>query len=309
VLTCGDRFLIPVAVEESVVAEPKVNKPPAGPKVSPVRTIVSLVLLLVVGAVCVIELRAGLGQMLTGKAFAAKSEEGAFTGVKLSEAKGMVSMFPEETVHRETDSDIVYKYQWFSLLRPLLGETSPQMYLYADKDPEPNALGFYTEAEDDPPVRTAPAATSGAGGGPPAGMGMGMMPGMGGGGPGGGGPGGGGPGGGAGGRGPGGGGPGRGEGGRGRPAVEDDTATSDPAATDTAAPTDTPATDASDPAPAEPAATEPAKTEEDVPTSDAPATTEQDPAPPQYRMANDGFVKRRAILQGRQIRDLSAPSR
>ncbi|MFZ9089599.1 MAG: hypothetical protein ACO3FE_05860, partial [Planctomycetaceae bacterium] len=45
---------------------------PRGPKVSPARTIVSLVVLLIVGSVCVIELRAALGQYLSGKALLAR---------------------------------------------------------------------------------------------------------------------------------------------------------------------------------------------------------------------------------------------
>ena len=223
------------------MSQPKQHKPPAGPKVSPVRTIISLLLLLVVGVICAIELRAGLGQFLTGKAFATKSKEGEFEAVKLAEAKAMVSMFPTETLHRSTPGETVVKYEWFSLLRPLMGQTSPTMYIVAEGGDDPDALAYHTEADDEESV----AAPSAGGGGPPAG-GMGgpggmSMPGMGG--PGMGGPGMGGPGG------------GRGEGGKDRPAMEDD-----PAATDTPA-TDAPATDA--------------------PATDAPAGSEPGGVPPQ----------------------------
>ncbi len=234
------------------MAPPKENKPPAGPKVSPARTIVSLLLLLVVGVVCAIELRAGLGQYLTGRAFTAKcNKEGEFENIKLSEAKSLVSMFPSETVHRKSESDVVLKYEWFSLLRPLMGESSPKMYLIAGGGSDPIALAFHTEADDDVPVPVPS-----AGDGPPPGMGaggMGMMPG----GPGGGPPGIGGPGG------------GRGAGGKDRPALEGDPET--PATDGTATPaTDTPATDA-------PATDAPAT---DAPATDAPAGSEPDSKPP-----------------------------
>ena len=261
------------------MAQPKEHKPPAGPKVSPVRTIVSLLLLLVVGVVCAIELRAGLGQMLTGKAFAKKSEEGAFTNVKLSEAKSMVSMFPAETLHRSTPSETVVKFEWFSLLRPLMGESSPQMYVTAAGGDDPNALAYHTEAEDEETV--APNATGGGGplpagmgtGGPPAGMGMGGPGGMGMGGPGGmgmGGPGGMGPGG------------GRGDGGKGRPEMEEDPASTDVPAADAAPATEgtAPATEppATEPPATEPPATEPPATE--PPATEPPAASEPGGVPP-----------------------------
>jgi len=273
------------------VSQPKEHKPPAGPKVSPVRTIISLLLLLVVGVICAIELRAGLGQFLTGKAFAAKSKEGEFEAVKLTDAKSMVSMFPTETLHRSGPGETVVKYEWFSLLRPLMGQTNPTMYIVAEGGDDPDALAYHTEADDEEAVATPAAGTGGPPGGmsmpgmgPPGGM---SMPGMGG--PGMGGPGGGGPGGG--GRGPGG---GRGEGGKDRPEMEEEPAATDapatdaapaaegttPPATDTPA-TDTPATDApatDTPATDTPATDAPAT---DTPATDTPAASEPGGVPPQ----------------------------
>jgi len=53
---------------------------PKGPKVSPARTIVSLILLAVVGVVCLIEMRAGLGQYLSGKKTEAGTGKRRFRG-------------------------------------------------------------------------------------------------------------------------------------------------------------------------------------------------------------------------------------
>jgi hypothetical protein len=162
------------------VAEQNPKTPP-GPKVSPARTIVSLALLLIVGVVCIIELRAGLGQMLTGKAMAAKSEDGVFTGsgVTLEEAKGMLSLAPSESIERDDPTEIVYRYEWFSLLRPLMGETSPQLFLVTRKGDTPVAVAFHTSAEEEPETASSGAASAAA---PPTGM-PGMMGPPGGGGP------------------------------------------------------------------------------------------------------------------------------
>jgi len=146
-------------------------KSPTGPKVSPTRTIVSLVLLVIVGVVCIIELRAGFGQMMSGKAMAAKSEDGVFSGVTLEEAKGMLSLAPSESIERDDPTEIVYRYEWFSLLRPLMGETSPQLFLVSNKSDTPLAVAFHTSAEDELPAASSGGPDVGA---PPAGM-SGMM--------------------------------------------------------------------------------------------------------------------------------------
>ena len=79
-------------------------KSATSPKVSPARTVASLILLLVVGVVCAIELRAGFGQMMSGKSLAAKSNDGEFTDLSLEEARGMMSLAPESEYGRWRNS-------------------------------------------------------------------------------------------------------------------------------------------------------------------------------------------------------------
>jgi hypothetical protein len=178
------------------VSAPKVQTP-NGPKVSPARTIVSLVLLLVVGVVCVVELRAGLGQMWTTNAMKANTKDGEFDGMALGDAKKLISMAPAESVTQEDSQSVTYKYEWKSLLRPLMGETNPVVFLIASKREPSMALAYHTDPTEDPapvavplePMSTegaiiAPPNMGGGEGGPGmgAGMGGGMGSGMGGGG-------------------------------------------------------------------------------------------------------------------------------
>jgi hypothetical protein len=166
------------------VSDPKAQTP-TGPKVSPARTIISLVLLLVVGAVCVIELKAGLGQMWTTNAMKANSTDGEFDGLSLVDAKKMISMAPTESVAQEDSQSVTYKYEWKSLLRPLMGETNPVVFLIASKKEPQMALTYHTDPTEDPApvaVPLEPMSTEGAiipppntgGGGDGAGMGSGM---------------------------------------------------------------------------------------------------------------------------------------
>ena len=67
-------------------------KSATGPKVSPARTVASLILLLIVGVVCAIELRAGFGQMMSGKSLAAKSTDGEFKDLPLADARNLLSI-------------------------------------------------------------------------------------------------------------------------------------------------------------------------------------------------------------------------
>ena len=146
---------------------------PAGPKVSSVRTIFSLILLLAVLVVCVIEVRAGFGQFLTNKAFTNVSQNNMFQDVSFAEAQGMLAAFPSESPVEVLPTEDVHHYQWFSLLRPLMGGKSPEMYVTTDHSDPPKALTFYTSTEDNAyqaPVHPeavqmgqgdAPAATSG----------------------------------------------------------------------------------------------------------------------------------------------------
>lgn len=214
-----------------------------GPKVSGTRTLVSLVLLVVVLVVCVIELRAGLGHFLTLKAFNKKdvSENNLFKNVTFEVANGMIAAFPSKSAVKTGEFEDIHHYYWFSLLRPLMGEGNPEVFMTVDHSEPANAISFYTSTEGEleaapfDPNAPAPAPPMGTGGMP-------GMPGMDGGR-------------GAGGPGMGGGGGRRREGGGGgRPAMEDE---SEPAKSD-AEPAD---------APAEPANTPDAATPE--PKSDA----------------------------------------
>jgi len=127
---------------------------PKGPKVSPARTIVSLIILAVVGVICVVEMRAGLGQHLSGKALkqALGSEDSAATQktMKFVDAKALLSMGPKEEMYRETPYEKVYRYTWYSLLRPLIGEQNPQIFISVSAGEEALATGFYTSEDDQP---------------------------------------------------------------------------------------------------------------------------------------------------------------
>ena len=243
-------------------------KAPTGPKVSGTRTVVSLVFLVVVLVVCGIELRAGLGQFLTLRAFndVNVSENSLFKNKSFDEAHGMVAAFPSKSEVQTGVHEDVHHFYWYSLLRPLMGEKNPEVFVSADHGTPPNAVSFYTSTEGEVekmPVdpNAVPADSQMSSGGPmPKGMGMGMGMGMGG-------------------R-PGGGPPAGGPpaGGGIRPPMENDT--TDPAAPDApktegetgAAPTDAAPTDAAptDAAPNEPEpTTDPAKEDD---KSESPAT-------------------------------------
>ena len=222
-------------------------KPAKSPKVSPARTVASLILLLVVGVVCAIELRAGFGQMMSGKSLAAKSNDGEFTDLSLEDARGMISLAPKETIENH-GPDTYYHYEWYSFLRPLMGQTSPKLTIVATNEEKPMAMAFFASDETDSIAKPAPSIdgtadsgveASGMMGGP--GMGMGMS-----------------------------GGPDTGGGKSERPPMEDEPVSSDsPSPAETPAPaennvpadapaSETPAGDAPAPSSAAPAAEEPA---------------------------------------------------
>ena len=125
------------------------------PKVSPVRTVASLILLLVVGVVCAIELRAGFGQMMSGKSLAAKSNDGEFTDLSLEEARGMMSLAPKEIIENR-GPDTYYHYEWYSFLRPLMGQTNPKLTIVATNEEKPMAMAFFASDEIDSIAKPAP---------------------------------------------------------------------------------------------------------------------------------------------------------
>ena len=118
-------------------------------KVSPVRKAVSAVLLLIVSIVGFIELRASLGHRMSGQALAARANDGEFTDLSLAEATGLLKMATEATVEKRT-LDTVYRYEWYSLLRPLIGQQNPQITIVASNDEKPMALAFTTADEPAP---------------------------------------------------------------------------------------------------------------------------------------------------------------
>ena len=121
---------------------------PTGPKVSRGRTTFSLILLLVVLVICIIEVRAGFGQFLTNRAFTKVSQFNMFQNVSFADVQGMLAAFPSESPVEVLATEDVHHYQWFSLLRPLMGEKSPEMYVTTDHSDPPQALTFYTSTED-----------------------------------------------------------------------------------------------------------------------------------------------------------------
>ncbi len=155
---------------------------PKGPKVSPARTIVSLIVLAVVGSVCIIELRAALGQYMSGKALLARQSSdgvdgaGTFQDLSLADAQAMMTMFPSMEVMKQDEGETVFRYSWTSLLRGLIGEEEPQIYLVGTSGDSPMAVTFFT----DPTDFAAMQPVSAGGNIDPAGGPGGMMPGGGG---------------------------------------------------------------------------------------------------------------------------------
>lgn len=150
---------------------------PKGPKVSPVRTIVSLVLLAVVGVLCVIELRAGLGNYLTGQAFKKNSNEGGFTDMSMEKLDGLVSFGPKKEIAEDSGELVTYRYQWYSLLRGLIGERPPEIYVVASAGDSPKALSYYAleKGEEPPSTKQSPSPSTSSGQVPTA-PGAGMSP-------------------------------------------------------------------------------------------------------------------------------------
>lgn len=144
--------------QEFSMSEQKSPAPKTG--VSPARTIVSLVALLIVGVICVIELRAGFGQMLSAKALKAELKEGVeFHNLPLQKAQGMLVMFPSETVE-ERGLDRSFRYEWYSLLRPLMGQKNPSLTIIAGLGDNAEALTFFAGDEDELVMQQAPSGES-----------------------------------------------------------------------------------------------------------------------------------------------------
>lgn len=112
--------------------------------VSPLRKAVSAVVLCVLVIVLVVELRAGMGHMMSGKMLQEESPEGAFHDLPLAEFEAMLSFAPARTVVRENDDEVEYKYSWYSLLRPLLRPEAAYYVVVATAAPK-NVKRYNTE--------------------------------------------------------------------------------------------------------------------------------------------------------------------
>ncbi len=123
-----------------------ISAPPSG--VSGTRKAVSMIVLLVAVVVFGIELRAGLGQANSAKALAGISEDGIFKDLLLADAQLKLSFAPSESVIRETANEKVYQYRWMSILRPLIGQAQPELYLVSQPTNPPKAFAFYTDPDD-----------------------------------------------------------------------------------------------------------------------------------------------------------------
>ena len=162
---------------ETPPAKAPTGNAPTGPKVSGTRTLVSLVVLAIVLVVCTIELRAGLGHFLTLKSYNKVSENNLFKNITYDQANGMVAAFPSKSEPKKGEFEDTHRYYWYSLLRPLMGKSSPEVFITVDHAEPMNAVSFYTSTEGE--METVPFDPNAA---PPAPtMGMGGMPGMGGG--------------------------------------------------------------------------------------------------------------------------------
>lgn len=129
-------------------------------KVSPARNAASVVLLLIVGIIGFIELRAALGHMMSGKALAARAPDGEFTDLPLAEAVGLLKMAPAPVIENR-GLDSMYRYEWYSVLRPFIGKQSPQITIVVSNDEKPMALAF-TTADEEPAPAPVPAAPGSA---------------------------------------------------------------------------------------------------------------------------------------------------
>ncbi|MDG1896563.1 MAG: hypothetical protein P8J37_16795 [Fuerstiella sp.] len=113
--------------------------------VSPLRKSVSALVLCVLAIVLVIELRAGLGHMLTGKMLQEKSPDGVFGELPLLEFEPLLIFSPSRGIVRENDTEVEYKYSWFSLLRPLLSRPEAAYYVVVSTDTSQSVRRYNTE--------------------------------------------------------------------------------------------------------------------------------------------------------------------
>ena len=125
-----------------------VSTPTAKPGVSGIRKAVSGCLLLTALVVLAIELRALLGQANSANALAAVSTKGLFHNLTLSDAQNLLAFRPGATVIRDNEQEKVFHYRWISLLRPVMGQRQPELFLVSSATEPAYAIAFYTDPED-----------------------------------------------------------------------------------------------------------------------------------------------------------------
>ncbi len=112
----------------------------------------TLVLLVISLILAGIEVRAGLGQFLTMRALNSVSENNGFKDVSFAEVEGMLVGFPSKSPVEKRALENVHHYQWYSLLRPLTGSKSPELYVTSNHKDPAGAVSFYTSVEDFVPL-------------------------------------------------------------------------------------------------------------------------------------------------------------
>lgn len=115
--------------------------------VSPTRRAISILLLLVVIATLAIEVRATLGQQFSGNNLRAMLKDDLFVETDLPTVQKAIVLFPAVTTIRDNDIEVVYRYEWQSLLRGIAGKPPSELFLVARKNP-PGPVTFYTERQD-----------------------------------------------------------------------------------------------------------------------------------------------------------------
>lgn len=116
--------------------------------VSPLRKKISTVVLLVLLVVLLVEVRAGMGQSLSGKALQETSPDGVFEKkTPLASIESLMSLAPSKSVVLETKEEFEYRYSWFSVLRPILQRPEAAFYVTTTKLTDPlYAVRYNTEA-------------------------------------------------------------------------------------------------------------------------------------------------------------------
>ncbi|MFN9718407.1 MAG: hypothetical protein ACK58L_06930 [Planctomycetota bacterium] len=117
--------------------------------VSTTRRISSIIVLVIAIVVLLIELRASLGQSRSAEALAAKAPDGLFPeGIPLKEGEAIIGLFPEITTIRQNENEVVRRYRWQSLLKPLLNKPESEIYLVSRPTNPELLLAFYTDRDD-----------------------------------------------------------------------------------------------------------------------------------------------------------------